>query len=66
MTGGKWAPDNAEGLHAYVRSEWSWGKEHREIRYAASLKDAKAKFGWTSMKYTRIEVRRATPEDVAQ
>lgn len=48
----------------YVRSEHSWGKTSEQLINAKTLADAKAKFGWTSMRYTSITVRRATTEDV--
>jgi hypothetical protein len=63
----RWAPDNAEGLHAYVvtTSEFAGSRKYDEIVYAESLKAAKAEHGWTQMRYTTKTVRRATPEDVA-
>ena len=62
----KWAPDNHEKLHAYVVTEHCWGKSSDRIKYAGSLAEAKRKYGWTSMRYTSMSVRRALPEDVAK
>lgn len=59
----KWADDNEDGLHAYVRSETSWGRTTHRLVYAASLADAKARFGWTRQAHTAVNVRRATRED---
>jgi hypothetical protein len=60
----KWAPDNADGLHAYIITKRSWGRSWHRIEYAHSLKDAKASFGWTRERYTTVSVRRATPADM--
>ena len=61
---GKWAPDNDEGLHAYVIETTSWGRTTSRIDYAADLAEAKRKYGWTRMQHTSAKVRRATPADV--
>lgn len=62
----KWAPDNEQGLHAYVveTSEFAGSRTYTDIVYAASLKDAKAEHGHTMMRYTTVSVRRAKPEDM--
>lgn len=60
-----WAPDDAAGRHAYVITTREWDGSRDRIEYADSLKDAKAKFGYTRMLHVSISVRRARPEDVA-
>lgn len=61
----KWADDDKDGLHAYVVTTWNFGQSYDRIEYAESLKDAKAKFGWTRQLHTHKSVRRATREDVS-
>jgi len=62
---GRWAPDNADGLHAYVITKKSWGRSWDRIEYASSLVAAKASYGWTRERYTAVSVRRALAADVA-
>ena len=61
---GRWARDNDEGLHAYVITDYCWGKSDDRIEYASSLADAKREHGSSRMRYTTTTVRRAQPVDV--
>lgn len=61
----RWAPDNDEGLHAYLVTKSSWGRKWDRIEYAASLTTAKAQYGWIREQHTSINVRRATHADTA-
>lgn len=60
----KYAPKREDGLMAYVVTKKSWGRSRDRIEWAASLKDAKDKYGWTREAYTSVSVRRATPADL--
>lgn len=66
----RWAPDNDEGLHAYVvtsRSIWDAAKGnpgYSRIVYTASLAIAKSQYGHTRELHTTVSVRRAVPADV--
>lgn len=60
-----WAPDDDEGLHAYVVTRHSWGRQWSRIEYASSLAAAEGRYGWTRELYTTVTVRRAKVEDVA-
>lgn len=64
----KWAADNADGLHAYVRTYYNpyfRGFEVRDtIVYADSLAGAKLHHGHTRERFASIKIRRALPEDL--
>lgn len=62
----KWAADNEAGQHAYVITNYSWGKSWDRIEYAASLADAKRDHGYTRELYTTVKVRRAKAEDLGE
>lgn len=59
----KWAPDNEQGLRAYVVATSSWGATTERIVYASGLAEAKRKHGWTRRPHTSVSVRRAKLED---
>ena len=63
---GRWAPDNDEGLHAYVVTTHEWGRSSDRIEYAESLMDAKRDYGWTRMLHVTKRVRRALPADLQE
>jgi hypothetical protein len=58
----------AENEHGklYVQVTSSWGQAKERLVLADSLKDAKAKFGWTRQQHASVAVRRATVEDYAR
>lgn len=60
----KYAAKRDDGLMAYLVTTSSWGRADHRIEWASSLKEAKAKHGWTRMLYTSVSVRRATPADL--
>jgi hypothetical protein len=61
----KFAPAREkDGLFPYVVTQSEFGHKTNLIFYAASLKEAKAKFGWTRQRHVSIRVRRALPEDM--
>ena len=64
MSAPKYAPKREDGLMAYVVTTSSWGKSFDRIKWAESLKVAKAKYGWTRQLHTSKSVRRATPADI--
>lgn len=60
----RWAPDNADGLHAYVVTTMFGGRSYDSLVYEASLSDAKTKHGYKRMLPTHIRVHRAAVADV--
>lgn len=59
-------PRESDGLKAYVVTRHSFGRSTDRIEWAESLKDAKARHGWTRELHVSYTVRRATPADLTR
>lgn len=64
MSSDPFAPANDSGLKPYVIETRWFAHDSRRLEYAASLNDAKARWGWTRQQHTFIKVRRARVSDV--
>jgi hypothetical protein len=60
----KYAPKDAAGRTPWVRTCTSWGRSHSSVLYTAEGKQH-VKWAFRKGVHETVDVRRATPEDVA-